>query len=158
MSVSSNNLPPWNNLPESTHKQTMNGFKGGCLPENWWLGDDPFLLGRPMMLVLGMEYMNIICMIVIELRAIFLHHHLLVLCFPSLFLFGSKRDSQTNNHQPLLGGSSQSIINHNDRRSPKSGFFPFQMALFWLTNGGDPNHLLHRMLFQVAGLRMRWIN
>ena len=47
---------------------------------------------------------------------------------------------------------------HNDRRSPKSGFFPFQMALFWLTNGGDPNHLLHRMLFQVAGLRMRWIN
>ena len=34
-------------------------------------------------------------------------------------------------------------------KSPNWGLFPFQMAFSWLINGGDPNHLLTRMILQV---------
>ena len=34
-------------------------------------------------------------------------------------------------------------------KSPKVGLFPFQMAVLWLINGGDPNYLLTGMILQV---------
>ena len=35
------------------------------------------------------------------------------------------------------------------------GFFPFQMAVLYLANGGDPNHLLNGMILQVQGKESR---
>ena len=37
-------------------------------------------------------------------------------------------------------------------KSPNWGLFPFQMAVSWLINGGDPNYLLTGIILQV-----RWI-
>ena len=43
------------------------------------------------------------------------------------------------------------ILFHLARRMSKLGgshLVPFQMALFWLINGGDPNHLVTEMIPQ----------
>ena len=51
-----------------------------------------------------------------------------------------------------LGGSSHRVVNqHGDRFRPlRLGLFPFQMAVSWLSNGGDPNYLLIGMILQVG--------
>ena len=42
------------------------------------------------------------------------------------------------------------VNNHGDRFRPlRIGLVPFQMAVFWLINRGDPNHLVTGMILQV---------
>ena len=55
----------------------------------------------------------------------------------------------------VLGGSSQLgyvVSKHGDRFRPlRIGLWdPFQMAVSWLINGGDPNYLLTGMILQVG--------
>ena len=38
------------------------------------------------------------------------------------------------------------------------GNFPFQMAVSWLINRGDPNRLLNGMILQVKALLSRWFS